>query len=188
MSDTEILERAFTSTRSVLERVSPDQLDLPTPCASWTVRGLVNHMVGGPFYFASCLESGTHPAAGATDYAAGDIVGSYDDGAARAVAAFGAPGAGERMITLPFGTLPGSVFIGIASTDVFAHGWDLARATAQPCDLDPQLAAQLLERARAMLPESMRGPDGKAPFGPSTQAPAGATAADELAAFLGRPV
>jgi uncharacterized protein (TIGR03086 family) len=188
VSDTDMLERAFASTRSVLDRVTPDQLDLPTPCASWDVRALVNHMVGGPFYFASCMESGAHPAAGATDYAAGDIVGSYDDGAARAVAAFAAPGADERMITLPFGTLPGAVFLGIASTDVFAHGWDLARATAQSCDLDAQLAAQLLERARAMLPDSMRGPDGKAPFGPTVQPPASATAADELAAFLGRPV
>jgi uncharacterized protein (TIGR03086 family) len=185
---TEMLERAFASTRSVLVNVTPDQFELATPCASWDVRALVNHMVGGPFYAAASVNDGVHPAPAASDYATGDIVASYDDGVARAVAAFAAPGALERMITLPFGTLPGAVFINIAATDAFSHGWDLARATGQSCDLDPQLASQLLEQARALLPDAFRGPDGQAAFGPVTAAPATACPADELAAFLGRTV
>jgi uncharacterized protein (TIGR03086 family) len=185
---TAMLERAFASTRSVLADVTLDQLELPTPCESWDVRALVNHIVGGPFYFAASVDAGEHPEPAATDYTTGDMVASYDEGSALAVAAFGAPGAFERMITLPFGTLPGSVFINIAATDAFSHGWDLARATGQPSDLDAALATQLLENARALLPETFRGPDGKAPFGPIATAPADACAADALAAFLGRTV
>jgi uncharacterized protein (TIGR03086 family) len=185
---TEMLERAFASTRSVLVNVTPDQLALPTPCTSWDVRALVNHMVGGPFYFAASVNDGAHPEGGASDYTTGDMVASYDDGVAQAVAAFAAPGAFERMITLPFGTLPGSVFITIAATDAFGHGWDLARATGQSCDLDPELASQLLEQAQALLPDAFRGPDGQAPFGPVAEAPATARPADALAAFLGRTV
>jgi uncharacterized protein (TIGR03086 family) len=185
---TSILERSFASTRTVLVNVTPAELELPTPCASWDVRALINHLVGGTRYFAESVNTGTHPEREPVDYTAGDLVASYDDGVAQAVAAFAAPGALERMITLPFGTLPASVFIGIASTDAFGHGWDLARATGQSTDLDSDLAAELLERARASLPETFRGPDGRAPFGPIVEAPASAAAADHLAAFLGRAV
>jgi hypothetical protein len=37
-----------------------------------------------------------------------------------------------------------------------------------------------------MLPDAFRGEDGEAPFGPKQDAPAGATAADKVAAFMGR--
>jgi hypothetical protein len=41
---------------------------------------------------------------------------------------------------------------------------------------------------RQMMQPGFRGDDGKAPFGPEQTAPAGATAADRLAAFSGRTV
>jgi len=49
-------------------------------------------------------------------------------------------------------------------------------------------AEQLLGALGAMLGDELRGPDGVAPFGPSKEAPASASAADKLAAFLGRDV
>ena len=104
----------------------------------------------------------------------------------QAIEAFGRTGALEKMITLPFGTLPGAAYLGIATTDAFTHGWDLARATGQSTDLDPALAAQLLEGSRAFIQPAFRGDDGKAPFGAEQPAPPNATNADALAAFLGR--
>jgi uncharacterized protein (TIGR03086 family) len=185
---TATLERAFASTRGVLANVGADQLDSSTPCASWDVRALVNHVVGGTHYFARSVRGDAMPPGDAPDFAAGDFVAVYDDGAGQALAAFAAPGAAEKMITLPFATLPGAAFMGIAATDAFAHGWDLARATGQPTDLDPELAAQLLDNAKVMLPDALRGTDGQAPFGLVVDAPASASAADQLAAFLGRNV
>ena len=41
---------------------------------------------------------------------------------------------------------------------------------------------------RVAVTDAFRGPDGQAPFGPAAPAPAGAGPADQLAAFLGRPV
>jgi class 3 adenylate cyclase len=46
---TETLERAFASTRQVLGNVKPDQLSDPSPCQSWTVREVINHVIGGTF-------------------------------------------------------------------------------------------------------------------------------------------
>ena len=76
----------------------------------------------------------------------------------------------------------------MATNDVFAHGWDLASATGQATELDPALATLLLGQMKAFLPDAMRGPDGEAPFGPALPAPASASPAAKLAAFLGRRV
>ena len=111
---------------------------------------------------------------------------TYDEGIAQAVAAFNAPGALEKMVKLPWGTLPGAAFMGIATTDVFTHGWDLAQSTGQSTDLDPELAEQLLAGARQFIQPAFHGEDTKSPFGPEQTPPAGATAATQLAAFLGR--
>ena len=185
---TEALEQAFASTRSVLANVKAEQLDEPTPCASWKVRDLVNHVVGGTQWFASAVNEGgtTDDGNDGANFAAGDYMAAFDSGAKDAVAAFSAPGALEKQLNLPFGTFPGSAFLGLATTDAFTHGWDLAKATGQATNLEPALAAQLLEGAKASIPDQFRGPDGKAPFGPVVEAPAGASNADQLAAFLGR--
>lgn len=188
---TEALERAFASTRKVLVGVGPDQLDEPTPCVSWDVRRLINHIVGGSHWFGISTAAGASPADDTTedtDYAAGDFVAAFDEGVANAVAAFGAPGAQEKMIELPFGTFPGAAFMALATTDTFTHGWDLARATGQDSDLDPELAAELLEGARLFIPDEFRGPDGVAPFGAAVDVGDDAPAADQLAGFLGRAV
>jgi uncharacterized protein (TIGR03086 family) len=183
---TEIIEQAVATTRGVLANVSPDQYDRPTPCASWDVRALINHVVGGTHFYVAAM-TGT-PWSAATDYTTGDVVAAYNDGATAAIAAFGAPGAMEQMVELPFGTLPGAVFVGIASTDQFTHAWDLARATGQDTDLEPGFALQLLDNARAVLPDEVRGAEGAALFGAKQDTAGNASNADQLAAFLGRRV
>jgi uncharacterized protein (TIGR03086 family) len=183
----EPLERAVRSTRTVLGGVAPEQLTLPTPCVSWKVSDLINHIVGGQFFFAT-VASGQQPSRERPDFSAGDFVADYERGSTAAIAAFDEPGAMERTMHLPFGDMPGAVFVRIAATDTFIHGWDLARATGQAADLDPELAAELLASARPFLTESLRGPEGKASFGPEQPCGPDAPRADQLAAFLGRVV
>src|SRR4051794_2411098 len=185
---TENLERAFADTRAIVAKVKPDQMTDPTPCQSWDVRGLLNHIIGGSYYFAECVNTGVAPTEEGPDMTTGDLVATYDEGIKQAVAGFATPGAMEKTIQMPFGALPAPAWMGIATTDVFMHGWDLAKATGQPTDIDPELAAQLLEGARAFIQPAFRGDDTKSPFGPEQTAPGGASAADHLAAFLGRTV
>jgi uncharacterized protein (TIGR03086 family) len=181
------LEQAMQATRTVLAGVSREQLTSATPCASWKVSDLVNHVVGGQFFFAAAA-SGQAPTGEPPDFSAGDFLASFDEGSAASLAAFRAEGAMERIVHLPFGDMPGAAVVGIAATDTFTHGWDLAKATGQRTDLAPELAAGLLAGVRAAIPDSFRGADGAAPFGPEQSAPAGASNADQLAAFLGRSV
>jgi len=184
---TEPLQQAITSTRAVLAGVSRDQLGSPTPCESWTVAQLVDHVVGGQFFFAA-IAHGEQVTREPRSFSDGDFLAAFDEGSAASIGAFSEDGAMERVMHLPFGDLPGAAFVGIAAADTFTHGWDLAKATGQPTDLDPALAGTLLAASQQAIQPSFRGPDGKAPFGPEQQAPAGASTADQLAAFLGRSV
>lgn len=68
---TETLERAFAMTRGLLANVTPDDYDSPTPCPSWSVRDLVNHIAEGANWFALCvnverLPTPTRPTASTT--------------------------------------------------------------------------------------------------------------------------
>jgi uncharacterized protein (TIGR03086 family) len=183
---TQSLAAACASTRAVLASVRPDQLDAPTPCASWTVRALISHFVSTPRWAATAVESGREVPAADVDDAAGDFLASYDEAVRAALDAFGTAGALEKTVKLSFGELPGGALLGIITMEQFTHGWDLARATGQRTDLDPELAGELLAQARATVTDAFRGPDGAAFFGPVAEPPPGAGPADQLAAFLGR--
>lgn len=181
------LQQAIQSTRAVLANVTPEQLTSSTPCASWNVSELINHIVGAQYFFSSAAK-GEAPSADSVDFAAGDFISAFDQASAITVETLGADGMMEQIIHLPFGDMPGAAVAGLAATDTFTHGWDLAKATGQSTDLAPELAAGLLVGARAAIPDAFRGPEGKAPFCATQEAPAGATNADQLAAFLGRTV
>jgi uncharacterized protein (TIGR03086 family) len=185
---TENLSRAFAITRGVLANVTADQYDLPTPCASWSVRDLINHIVGGTYYFAASVSGGAGGGAAAIDHTTTDVLADYDAGTQAALEAFGAPGALDKMVELPFGTIPASVFIHIATTDNLTHAWDLAKATGQSTDLDADLPVTLLDAVSPFLGDALRGADGDRPFGPAMDAPDGASPTDRLAAFMGRVV
>ena len=183
---TEALEQAIESTRGVLKAVSKEQLGDDTPCAAWNVSALINHIVGGLSFFEAGVK-GERPAEGETDFSSTDFVSAYDEAARRCIAAFQADGVMEKMLTLPFGQMPGAAFAGLAATDNFQHGWDLAKATGQNTDLAPELAERLLIGSKQAISPAFRSPEGTV-FGPELQAPPGASKADELAAFLGRKV
>ncbi|WP_329004708.1 TIGR03086 family metal-binding protein [Kribbella sp. NBC_00709] len=180
---TQQLRRAFASTRTVLAEVRPSQLDAATPCVSWDVRALINHFVGSGRWGAA-MVLGTESAD--KDYAAGDLLASYDDSRRVALAAFGSAGVLEKTIELPFGRFSGTDLMNMVTRDQFTHGWDLARAIGQPTDLDSDLATELLAQAHLDILDTDRGPEGRAIFGPATKPSPPASPADQLAAFLGR--
>jgi len=106
------------------------------------------------------------------DYAAGDFVAAYEEGIGIAGIALRADGALCKTIRLPFGELPGAVLRGLVAMEQFPYGWDLARATGRPADLDPGSAAALLSHAR--FADAYRGLDGEAVSGSAREFPAGA--------------
>jgi uncharacterized protein (TIGR03086 family) len=173
--------RAQDAFAGVLANVSPDQLGAPTPCSEWTIRDLIEHVIGGNEHVGIWSGSDDEPPARPDD-----TVAAHRATAAAAQDVFARPDGMFTMFKLPFGEIPGQIFIGMRTSDVLTHAWDLAVATNQPTDLDPELAAEQLASVRAFVAPEFRGP-GK-PFGDEQPCSSDRAPADQLAAFLGRKV
>jgi uncharacterized protein (TIGR03086 family) len=163
----------------VLARVTDDQLGAASPCAGWTAKDVVDHVIGGNQLVRQ--RGGLEPIA-LPDQRVAALAASAEG----AHEVFAAPDGLTRTFELPIGAVPGTVFIGLRTIDQIVHAWDLATATGQPTDLDRELAAFCLETAKALMAPGLRG-EGR-PFAAEQPCPPGATPADELAAYLGRSV
>ena len=98
---------------------------------------------------------------------------------------FAEPQGLRRTYNLPIGHLSGTEFIELRTSDLLVHAWDLAIATGQPTDLDPQLAEYVLGFSEQMMSRpGLRG-EGR-PFGDEHPCGDERSAADRVAAFLGR--
>jgi uncharacterized protein (TIGR03086 family) len=174
-------QRAQEAFVGVLTHVGPDQFGAPTPCTEWTIRDLIEHVIGG--------NEQVGPWSGSPDASAArpdDIVAAHRAAAAAAQEVFAGPDAMTTTFKLPFGEIPGQLFIGMRTSDVLTHAWDLAAATGQPTDLDPELAAEQLAAVRAFVGPQFRGPG--MPFRDEQPCSPERAPADQLAAFLGRKV
>ncbi len=173
--------RAQDAFAGVLANVSPDQFGAATPCSEWTVRELVEHVIGGNEHVGHWAGGGAGPPVRPDDIAA-----AHRAAAASAQQVFASPDGLSATFTLPFGEIPGQLFIGMRTSDVLTHAWDLAVATGQSTDLDPELAAEQLAAVHAFVGPQFRGPG--LPFGDEQPCSSDRSPADQLAAFLGRKV
>jgi uncharacterized protein (TIGR03086 family) len=176
------LAEATTVVDGVIAGVHDDQWEQPTPCPDWNVRELVLHIVAGNYLFARALH-GELPEPVPTVNT--DALLAFRSSASAVVAAFGEPGALERMVTVPFGTVPGIVALHLRVTELLVHGWDVAQATSQHPDFPEDLAEQELAFSRDKLGDI---PPGRRPFAPPQPVDAKAPAIDRLVACLGRDV
>ena len=184
-----MMQRVVDTTTAVIDKTSADQLANPTPCTEWTVKDVINHMVGGATMFAISVEEGSVPDDMLGKLMGGDNVGDDPQGAwatasDRAMQAFASPGAMDKMVKLPFGEMPGGVALNIAIFDVATHACDLARATGQHVT-DAELLAGALAIGQQMVGADLRVPG---VFGAEQTADAKASAEDKLLAFAGRQV
>jgi uncharacterized protein (TIGR03086 family) len=183
------IQRVAQQTSQIVDGISPDQLSLPTPCAEWTVRDVINHITAGGIIFATCVEQGSMPDEAMGALVTGDNLGddyrrAFRAAANRALAAFSTPGAAEKIVKLPFGEMPAGVALNLAVFDLMTHGADLAYATGQRIEDE-----DLLQTALG-VGQQMVGPELRAAglFGPEQPAPAGASTMERLLAFAGRRV
>ena len=173
------LDLTFQHAHSVVAGVRADQYDDPTPCADWTVRDVLTHMIGvvdslggaaagqrpsGPFVLSS------------------DPTAQLDAAAAAGMAAWRTPGVLDRIVDGGAGPMPGRVLAGINLLDTATHSWDLATATGQPARLPDDVAVAALEASLEIVSPEVR--TGR--FGPAIEPPDESDATDRLVSFLGR--
>jgi uncharacterized protein (TIGR03086 family) len=188
MEQLHTLDQTTSLIASLVANVRDDQLAGPTPCAGYDVRTLAGHLVGAAHLFADAaagkpVELEAYESRALADEV--DLRTAWDDAAAALTAAFSQPGAMERDVTLPFATMPGQMAMAVAQAELTIHGWDLARATGQSTDFPGEVVTPAMATAQIVITDEFRGPE---TFGPALDAPVGATAADQLAAYCGRQV
>ena len=138
--------------------------------------------------FALCVRDGSVSDEQLGEVMAGDNLGTTTrrrstSAADAANEAFAIPGAMDRMVKLPFGEMPAGMAVNIAIFDVATHAWDLAKATGQSTELDPEVVRRRLP-GRAGHAE--RRPAQRGMFGPAVAVADDAPVADRLAALAGR--
>jgi uncharacterized protein (TIGR03086 family) len=139
MTFLDLYQRASHSFVERAKQVGPRDWDRPTPCAEWSVRDLVNHLVYEDRWVPPLLAGRTLAEVG--DRFDGDLLGTdpFDavaDAANRAEAAFADPGALDRTVGLSFGPTPALEYGWQMLAEHLVHGWDLAVALGADGELD----------------------------------------------------
>ncbi|REH51841.1 uncharacterized protein (TIGR03086 family) [Kutzneria buriramensis] len=167
----------------MVRALTPDQLGAPSKCAEWDVRGVLSHLVTGSLMAVSVVR-GDPPPDRQTDHLGDRPLEAFDAALDDVRAALSEPGVLEKTYPTPLGEQPGSFVATMRINELVVHSWDIAAATGQSTDIAPELAAAALAMWRSRLGDGAR-PAGM-PFDDPQPVPPGATAADGLAAYLGR--
>lgn len=181
MDPTTQLDQVMPMLKSMVSTLSTDELSAQTPCEKFAVRGVLEHMIGGGSTFAAAFRGEAPPAAPPT----GDPIELFPKTMDDLLDAMKGPGALERLVDAPFGTVPGEVFARFVALDGLVHGWDIATATGRAYDPPAELVAAADAFAHQALGDEMRDGD---TFKAATDVPADAAPIARLAAFTGRTV
>ncbi|NNG35157.1 TIGR03086 family metal-binding protein [Nakamurella aerolata] len=169
---------------ALLDNVSEEQWNAPTPCSDFTVAQLRDHVVQWSSAFAGGLADpdGRTPDADSIAVAGdgADQLRSNADKISDAVD----DGAADRPLFIGDESLPGDMSLAMILWEYQVHGWDLAVATGQPWSPDEAGVRASLAFAPGMLTPDFQG-EGKS-FGPRVAVPADAAAIDHLVGLSGR--
>ena len=182
-NDIEVLDGVLTKAAGLIGGVQPEQRSLPTPCAAYDVRALMDHMVG----WVQVFEAGSNLTEFPEDpgaYQCDDDPEAVFRVAAQGVVAGWSTHGRDRMVKVSSGESPGEMVFTMTLMEYLAHGWDLAVATGQAVPFTEAEARLAFDRAQGMLPDQYRG-EGM-PFGAVVEVPGDAPALDRMIGYMGR--
>ncbi len=135
-------ERTVTQWIRLVEGVDAGQWQQPTPCTEWSVRDLVNHVVGEDLWTGPLLQGSTIEEVG--DRFDGDLLGDAPVARARAAAAEATAAVADRLprggtVHLSYGEEQLDEYVYQLAADHLVHGWDVAVATRADAAFDPEL-------------------------------------------------
>jgi uncharacterized protein (TIGR03086 family) len=181
---------AATRLAGLVTAVPDDLLGAPTPCPDYSLGDLLDH-VGGLAIAFTMAATKTPPPAGAAG-PSGDAsrlepgwrerIGRDLDALA---AAWRDPEAWTGMTQAGGIDLPGEVAGLVALDEIVLHGWDVARASGRPFDVDDASLAAVHE-----FVQQFSGPGQEAAreglFGPVVEVPAAAPLLERVVGLAGR--
>lgn len=153
----ELLERAIGYTRVQLQVVTPAMLCRPTPCASWSLATLLDHMADSldALTDAADLRSVT---LAMTPGPAFSAVGAVEALRERACALLGAWSAVANDDDVAIGdrALSSSLLACAGALEVAVHGWDVSQSTGAREPIPAALARDLLTWADVLVTDDDR--------------------------------
>jgi uncharacterized protein (TIGR03086 family) len=181
----DLLARALDQTHSILLASADADPGAPTPCRSWSLAELSDHVVGDMDKFQVAAR-GERPDWDQAEDAHDDRPAAFRTGADAVLAAWRAADLSVPL-HLPMGDVPASFVINQQISEMAVHGWDLAQSTGLPVAWDEEVAQAALTWAQATLKPEFRGDEGSGKsFGPEVAAPSDGSAQDRLVAWFGR--
>ena len=166
----DVLGRALDQCEDVLAAVPADTMSAATPCGEWDVARLISHIVAAPRNFVT-MAGGGQPDWSAAPPLPADWTGEFRSAADDLLRSWRAAGDSASPQAVDWQTAEFAI-----------HTWDLARATGQSTDLDPEVAQRGLDFMRGALTGDNRG----AAFAPAVTLPETSPVYDRLVAFAGR--
>lgn len=152
----------------------------PSPVSGWSARDVVAHLIEWfPAFLAACDVQLPQAVPVEVDPEAAWIARTTS-----VQALLDDPQQAERELSHPIagtGRLADTVDR-FYTADVFMHSWDLARASGQPYELDPEFAATLLAGMQP-IEDLLRG---SGQYGPAIAVPETSPVQDRLIGFIGR--
>jgi uncharacterized protein (TIGR03086 family) len=171
----DLYDRATAWTASKIPAAAK-QLDAKTPCEKWTVKDLLNHIVGVQKLFedGATGKSPSGPPAGMPpEVISDDPAADYEAGRKGVVDAYKQDGAVDK----------GAMILGIGVVDQLVHGWDLAKATGQDETMPEDIAEVAFSTVNGMMDNPEQRGDS---FKPRVEVPDDANAQDKLIGYMGR--
>ena len=153
MSVASSLRRADAGFAAVLAQVAGGKWALPTPCAAWTVRQLVGHVVCGSAMATAIARGADRKAAIAVlgrDLLGDDPLSAYREVLDEQARALDDPAALGRRCAHPAGDVTGAQLLAFRTSDLLVHTWDLAVALDVPVALDRELVDEVWHSLQPM--------------------------------------
>src|SRR5512146_895956 len=180
--------RAVRASVALVARARPADMARPTPCADWTLHGLIAHMATQHYGFAAAAAGDGDLARWRARRLGGDPAAAYRASAEAVLAAFSADGVLDRRFPLPEFTpvtaFPARQAISFHFIDYVVHSWDVAKALGLDAEFGEDLLRAALRVARAVPRGEARLAPGAA-FAPAVAWPDGSPL-DQVVAILGR--
>jgi uncharacterized protein (TIGR03086 family) len=196
--------KAIATAQATVDRVTPQQLTLPTPCEGYNVEGLLGHL-SAVLRRTAAVGRG-EPALSVPQEITGISADGWSNEFASATIEVTTVWADgdllSRLMILPWAQMPGFALLGMYTGEVSVHTWDLAQATGQNPDWDSETLTSALMAAKIGNPVDSGGRPSQfetfkltmpnrregmsAPFGEVFPTEPGAPLIDQLVAWTGR--
>lgn len=183
----ELLDQGLDFLGAIIARLGADDWERPTPCAGWTARDLVSHVVTSTRVAISSMRG--QPPAFPDVARPGDLVDGDPAEFWRATATEAREVLREADLTRAVNSPLGSTVaddLAIPVIDLYVHAWDFGVTIGASVEVPADVIAYAHSYIDPLPYELVRG-ENRA-FAPPAPAPAGASPTEQFIAWTGRPL